>query len=902
MRSEWSSRLGQWCLLAAMIVAVIPCNAAARPLESGRPQGTPYDRSMKPATAFPIYEYRLHSVGQVWFTLTNFGLFGIGASSNPLPLKDRQPLGIDYSPGFHFPAGTRNEYMYAGSIWLGGIVGTDTLVSVQMLSNSTEIAEWNSYDTVTEVSTLRSSPYYDPDAKAPQQYFARLSDTLVLGNVDALDARQHRPLNVEISQRSYAWSDLFSRQFVIVEYWVRNFGTRPISKMTFGIFMDADVYNDEVTAGFDGAQDDISGFLLDAPSLLVEDVNDYVNIAWVADNDGDPIAGSFPRLSPRGVVGVRIIHSPPVEDLSFNWWLLAAANSLNWGPSRIGSRTPAIGGGQGGPEGDRNTYYVMTNGERDYGQMFTAVDQTEAGWRPAPRSGACDIANGLDTRQVISVGPTIDPLMPGDSVPFVIAMVGGANFHTNPRLQFDCDEPQKTLASLSFDDLVFSATWASWIYDAPGYDSDGDGYRGEYHLVNCDSSSDGIQYGCDTLYYTGDLGPPPGPGHPRSVGPPNTGGGAPDFAGPEPPPCPPVEIETRPTEIIVRWSGRESETTPDPLTRKPDFEQYRLYIARTNTEAQYSLLASWDRIDYNIYAYDTISNSFVRDGFPLTPAEIEARFGVGFDPDDYPLPETTPNLIDCYQDSVFDEAGTFVGTRCVYFAPEGFNQENEYTDEYGNRVTNLIQKLGDSTTVNDDGDTLTFGFYEARLTNLNPSIGQYVSVTSWDYGNPAQRLAPAESGGGPGALGCVEYAIPIYNSGVVADSGLQVSVFPNPYKIRFDGPDGRKTSYFEQGFEAPQKFGTASGIDEQDRRIWFINLPDTATITIYTLDGDLVRTIRHVNPAYRAEGSDPNLSDYSSRTAWDLVTRNAQAAVSGIYIWRVESRLGTQVGKLVIIK
>jgi hypothetical protein len=35
---------------------------------------------------------------------------------------------------------------------------------------------------------------------------------------------------------------------------------------------------------------------------------------------------------------------------------------------------------------------------------------------------------------------------------------------------------------------------------------------------------------------------------------------------------------------------------------------------------------------------------------------------------------------------------------------------------------------------------------------------------------------------------------------------------------------------------------------------------------------------------------------------WDLVTRNTQAVTSGIYIWRVDSRLGSQVGKLVIIK
>ncbi len=901
---------GRWVLQRLLLVIICAVAAltmvgsergGARPLESAHKRAVPYTRHAKPTTAFPVFEYRLHSVGQVWATLTNFGLFGIGGTSNPLPLKDKMPLGIDYSPGFQFPAGTRNEYMYAGSLWLGGIAGTDTLVTVQMLENSTEIAEWNSYDTVTEVSSQRTSPYYDPNAVAHQQYHAVLSDTFRTNYVDQLDARLHKPLNVEISQKSYAWSDLFSRQFVLIEYWVRNIGTRPLSKIAFGMFMDADVYNDDVTAGFDGAQDDISGFLLDAPSLVSDDMSDFLNIAWVADNDGDPIAQSFPRLSPRGVVGIRVIHAPPVDDLSFNWWLLAATSSLNWGPSRTNSRTPGVGGGLGGPEGDRNMYYVMTNGERDYGQLFTALDFTEEGWRKAP-GGGCDIANGLDTRQVLSVGPTVDPLMPGDSIPFVVAMMGGLNFHTDPQLQFSCQEPSKTLASLDFSDLVFSATWASWIYDAPGFDSDGDGYRGEYHLVNCDSTVNDIKYGCDTVYYTGDLGPPPGPGHPRSIGPPNIGGGAPDFAGPEPPPCPEVDIESRPTELVVRWSGRLPETTPDPLTRQPDFEQYRVYVARTNTADQYSLAASWDRVDYNIYVYDTTSDSFVREGFPLLPEELEARFGEGFDAEQYLLPKHNPDQSGCYQDSVFDGNGMFIGTQCLYFAPEGYNQANEYVDEFGDAVTNMIQKLGDSTVVDAFGDTLTFGYYEATLTNMNPSLGQYVSVTSWDYGNPKQRLEPAESGGGPGALGCFDYAIPIYNSDVVADSGLRVSVFPNPYKIRFEGRDGRPTSYFEQGFEAPQKFGTQSPIDEQDRRIWFVNLPDTATITIYTLDGDLVRTIEHVNPNQRAPGSPPTLSDYSSRAAWDLVTRNAQAAVSGIYIWRVTSRLGEQLGKLVIIK
>jgi hypothetical protein len=80
---------------------------------------------------------------------------------------------------------------------------------------------------------------------------------------------------------------------------------------------------------------------------------------------------------------------------------------------------------------------------------------------------------------------------------------------------------------------------------------------------------------------------------------------------------------------------------------------------------------------------------------------------------------------------------------------------------------------------------------------------------------------------------------------------------------------------------------------ERSRRIHFVNLPERATIKIFSLDGDLVREIHH---------PDPYLSDTPWHCAWDLITRNTQAAVSGIYLWSVESEWGTQIGKLVIIK
>jgi hypothetical protein len=119
-----------------------------------------------------------------------------------------------------------------------------------------------------------------------------------------------------------------------------------------------------------------------------------------------------------------------------------------------------------------------------------------------------------------------------------------------------------------------------------------------------------------------------------------------------------------------------------------------------------------------------------------------------------------------------------------------------------------------------------------------------------------------------------------------------VVVYPNPYKANFVGADGVRTSYAAQGYEG--MFGQElSSITDADRRIHFINVPDTATIRIYTLDGDLVRELNH---------PDPILSSYSSKISWDLVSRNTQAVESGIYIYRVDSHLGAQIGKLVIIK
>ncbi len=88
------------------------------------------------------------------------------------------------------------------------------------------------------------------------------------------------------------------------------------------------------------------------------------------------------------------------------------------------------------------------------------------------------------------------------------------------------------------------------------------------------------------------------------------------------------------------------------------------------------------------------------------------------------------------------------------------------------------------------------------------------------------------------------------------------------------------------------------------------------TIRIYTVSGDLVQELHSddavnesVRPALLApDGTSipgynrqqDNANDGQAR--WNLISRNGQDIVSGIYMFTVESSLGTQRGRFVVIR
>jgi hypothetical protein len=83
--------------------------------------------------------------------------------------------------------------------------------------------------------------------------------------------------------------------------------------------------------------------------------------------------------------------------------------------------------------------------------------------------------------------------------------------------------------------------------------------------------------------------------------------------------------------------------------------------------------------------------------------------------------------------------------------------------------------------------------------------------------------------------------------------------------------------------------GTGWETGQGERVIQFQNLPDECLVRIYTLNGDLVRTLDHEATA-------------GGTASWDLLSDGQRLVASGIYIYHVESKYGNRLGRFAIIE
>lgn len=176
----------------------------------------------------------------------------------------------------------------------------------------------------------------------------------------------------------------------------------------------------------------------------------------------------------------------------------------------------------------------------------------------------------------------------------------------------------------------------------------------------------------------------------------------------------------------------------------------------------------------------------------------------------------------------------------------------------------IIDGIGFDTglpPLNEDGKRQ---FVDADLLDGFP---YWYSVVSFSAPNELESLPEFQSGFNENSR--LVYPGP----GPSPDGGGQgVGVFPNPYRAAglFDGQTGNT---------------------EINRKIWFTRLPARCRIQVFTLGGEVVKTIDH---------EDPNLG----MASWNTLTDHGRATATGLYIYAVTD-LDTgevQRGKLVIIK
>ena len=813
---------------------------------------------------------KVHHVSNIWLTTSNFGFFGDPGETFIDHYEETD--GLDGHISCQFPARSGHDYLFQGGVWIGAIAGDDTLVSVgtdgwAFPDASKEFFSGGaSKDSIQVRSTRQSSIHFSDDAVSEEDFIATYTDTLLTSDFTTVSINHRNPLDIRIVETSQAWSFSYAEDMVLFDYEIENIGLKTLRDVYMGVYLDGDVgptprsQND----GFGNAQDDITGFRpFDASGKVI-------NTAWLADYDGPEYRNETTgdgMLIP-GVMALRVVRTPAKQlRTTYNWWFSDDNVEVDWGPGR---RFPNKD--RGTPDNDVNKYLIMQGWQNETLPDSLADPVTGIRRDPNQLDAVKDGANigADDTRFLLSFGPfTVNP---GAKLPITLGYFCAEHF-------FREGDP----GQFDFTDLDINARWVQFVFDNPSVDSPehdfgADGYEGTGDRDEGDGMLDtgdfffGEDVGIDGVPGTGDYGESNGRLDTLVVG-----------------------NDSRTEDSAMPWVISRI----DPNPGDPD-ESAMDYLRSIAGEIDWSLTAAAINAEYPRLHLLSESRFGLENGF-MDEGDGRPDFS---GPPPPPAPaleiEKDANSITIKWDRSSEEfVDSFIPDRKrqrdfqgyrIYMSRTGAGSdftllkeldlsETPERDEEGlpvedafGEVVMLADTIGLNTGFglieNTGADSIEYA-YSWTLKPLLSNWPLFVAVTAYDNGYPPARLASLESS-------VFANAVEVTPSTPVGGE-LPVLVVPNPYKITAD--------YSELKWELPPASWT-----EFDRRIDFTNLNGAGTIRVFTLAGDLVQTIQH--------------KQNDSRASWNLISRNGQAIVSGIYLYAVtyDDRSATDIGKFVVLK
>lgn len=889
------------------------------------------------------------NVGELHMHITNWGLIGseVGRVTQ-----------YSESASAQWPAGTGDEYLYSAGLWVGGVLLGERLVSTGEYQNEilpldeledtiyegvggvlirppgNDMASGIRYpesgadddeDGVEDEEVLNG---YDDDEDfridedyaqvGNQMFVATLYDNTRLAQEFYPD---HTPLNLQIVQQSYAWENDNVDDFIGFEFVITNIGVTTIDNVYIGFFADCDIgprgqggiAEDDMAGSFEGmvrASDGsfvpVSvGFMYDAAEA--SRLEGYIGILFLG-HDIDPTGRTAPQS-----VQLRTFQS------------FSGQASFDQG---------------GDPTNDAERYELLSSEERD------------ADTQPGKQN---------DFRMLVSAGPFAE-LEPEDQLQFQAAFVVGPGLDGMLR---NCAEAALTWYGNYYDrdadpntgilgrETKLCREWFSgnedlfdqfipdvmdtscvdqqWALDQPRLDpndvfvdENGD-HCSYFNLDNCFECARQVGHECtaegaeiqDGMWNCNN------PDEPADAKAGCTGIGGAEFqvhwlVGMAPPP-PGLRIWPADNRVHIFWDD-SSEFAKDIRLDTIDFESYRVWradnwdrpfgssIDNGPESGLWQMIAEYDVVNHYVSVREIGGETYLdtlplgantglqhisydpivldTDRFPhfwgladsmqvAVDSDVEAVWGMVRPPVSEPGMEPVADWIRLNQSSAgapYTSPQHFEAVLDTYYA---VTEREEEVDDEGNVV--VIPKR-------------SVDFYELIDRDIHNGFIYFYSVTATDHAldtspNPdgsgaTFRIIGAGQSGDPGSS--FTNTVP----GAVAQTaqqreqyGVNIYVFPNP-------ATREALEEFQQLFP--------NSDDPTGVRVMFTNLPAARNfVKVFTLDGDLVAEIPH-------DGT----GGYG-QVSWNLVSRNGQEVVSGVYLYTVESedeRFDDFIGKFVIIR